>query len=1001
MDINAPDLQASLENAAHDGAFGINRRPAPTDAQCAAGNYKVGRVDFHGLPLAIEQPRGTYRTGTGADGKRWSTRLAAHYGYVTGTKGADGDPVDCFIGQFPMAELAYVINQQRNEKADLDQWFDEHKIMLGFPDEATARQAYLNSYERGWKGLSSIVPATLQQLKWWLKNGDLSRPLRPEHIPSFIPQAYTAMTQKTWWTPDATPENSSLGQVLYDLRRGEEGCLVMDAVTLADIIEDSDGGIVLDALVTPYSQLQRKMDILKGVMDRAGGAVKVAAMQISEPFTQKGTANVAVIFELSDGQTVSVYLHNPDTTPKKIAPADELISWKWLLNKKDITLVVAPERGEDLHVREVARRIMKLAEKNSPAFQRANANRAAKMQAIEGLRTEITQLEGELAGKQRELEAKKVENEMATPKPVQAESIGMVYVLTAAKEFINRYMGGNKLATLVITRNADTGKIISESLVNTPSKEAITTAINRGHTKAGDLGVNAETALVSASSLGNLAAADLLRKRGIHVSEEDPPGLVPDGIVKGELYDVVINTSSGIENPPRFWKGSEYMGLRDDGSVGLKQDLLAYFLHVASSTSLKLKLETLREYWQKGLVKPAKMEADTAPEFDPTTPEGYAEAMADPALQEKWQDRLDAFFQTRILAVRQALRDIGWDGRTPVDARLYKDSGGEIQPTFTHVGAGKNVVGYMMHGIADDLTQTPAEFAARVDATAVAETTQAKTPSANSEDPQKSADRALFQAVIDGDVSAVAPGLAEGLLDEGLDPLLEDAYNRNADDPGMAALFEQAIMVLQEKRLAAFDSIGLAPVGGNDAEGTLADELGEEWLGDGDWQDEEQERAEAADRIRAEREREQQDAALDSIVLDGANDMHWITTKTGSHLLIQGNPRKGFTVRGGAGGKFNGQKWKPMKIGKAVKGKEYHEMTREEFHQSHANRPVKREAHPVTGEMYNRKDSLDVQHRRHLQKAAQAGKMIPEHVQNDFKRVDPKHAAWALDGVSL
>ncbi|MFZ4538415.1 hypothetical protein [Propionivibrio sp.] len=30
------------------------------------------------------------------------------------------------------------------------------------------------------------------------------------------------------------------------------------------------------------------------------------------------------------------------------------------LNKKDITIVVAPERGEDLNVREMARRIMKL-----------------------------------------------------------------------------------------------------------------------------------------------------------------------------------------------------------------------------------------------------------------------------------------------------------------------------------------------------------------------------------------------------------------------------------------------------------------------------------------------------------------------------------------------------------------------------------------------------------------------------------------------------------------
>ena len=86
---------------------------------------------------------------------------------------------------------------------------------------------------------------------------------------------------------------------------------------------------------------------------------------------------IMVVFSMDDGQTVSVWFHNPDTTPAKLMPLDELISWKWMLNKKDVTIVVAPESGKDLNVREVARRVMRLAAKNSAAFQRANANRAA------------------------------------------------------------------------------------------------------------------------------------------------------------------------------------------------------------------------------------------------------------------------------------------------------------------------------------------------------------------------------------------------------------------------------------------------------------------------------------------------------------------------------------------------------------------------------------------------------------------------------------------------
>lgn len=408
--LSIPDSSFSeLESAAHEGAFGHNRRPTPTDGQCAAGNYKMGRARAFGLPVVIEQPRGTYRNGIDPSGKSWTSRMAAHYGYIGGTKGADGDGVDCFIGPYLNTETAYVINQH------LGGAFDEHKVMLGMPDEETARRAYNDSYDRGWTGLHSIVPTTRKQLQWWLRYGDMSRPIDAKNLPY---EGLEAMTQKIYWNGDAQPLDTTLDKVLYQVRCSDSGeNLLFDAVTVAEIIEDSDGVLAFDALVTPFARLERKMEVLRGVMERQGIAVKPAALQITEPFKAQGRAMVAAIFELSDGQTVSIYFHNPDVTPAKMAPADELISWKWLLNKKDITVVVAPERGEDLNVREVARRIMALAEKNSPAFQRANAKRAETMGRIEGLKGEITSLEGELAAAQHELEVAKVaaEDRKAVP----------------------------------------------------------------------------------------------------------------------------------------------------------------------------------------------------------------------------------------------------------------------------------------------------------------------------------------------------------------------------------------------------------------------------------------------------------------------------------------------------------------------------------------------------------------------------------------------------------
>lgn len=397
------NLFTHIENAAHSGAFGDNDLPRPSEAECAAGNYKVGRASFHGLPVAIEQPRGTYRTGKDANGKCWVNRMAAHYGYISGTKGNDGDAVDCFIGFYPQSERVFVINQNIGGR------FDEHKVMLGFPDEDSARRAYLDSYDRGWNGLASIVPCSISQLKWWLKRGDTSRPLR-----DLPPEGLETMTRKVQWNNDAQPLGSTLDQILYQIRCADAGeGLLMDAVTPEEITEDSDGILTFDALVSPYARLERKMELLRGIMERAGDKVKPVAMQITEPFKQRGVAHVAVIFELSDGQTVSIYFHNPDGSPGKMAPTDEVISWKWLLNKKDITIVVAPERGSDLNVREVARRIMRLSEKNSAAFQRVNARRAERMGAIQALKNEISELETELAAAQHELEVARVETEEA------------------------------------------------------------------------------------------------------------------------------------------------------------------------------------------------------------------------------------------------------------------------------------------------------------------------------------------------------------------------------------------------------------------------------------------------------------------------------------------------------------------------------------------------------------------------------------------------------------
>jgi hypothetical protein len=213
-----------------------------------------------------------------------------------------------------------------------------------------------------------------------------------------------------------------LSSLLADLRTHRApsalGDLLMDAVTLADIYEDCDQLISLDAIIVPFKTINRKMAALMQAMKRTGTDVHPVKVDISEPFTQRGSAHVASLFTLSDGQTITVFFHNPDTTPKRIKPTDEMVSWKWLLNKKDVTITVAAEHGQDLKVQDVARRVMLLAQKNSTAFKRLNAKKSERDATIQGLKDEVTMLEATLKHERELLEAAKAGDGLGKSEPV-------------------------------------------------------------------------------------------------------------------------------------------------------------------------------------------------------------------------------------------------------------------------------------------------------------------------------------------------------------------------------------------------------------------------------------------------------------------------------------------------------------------------------------------------------------------------------------------------------
>lgn len=128
---------------------------------------------YRRLTVSIENPAGSIRSGVAKDGTHWRSQMPFDYGFINGTKGADGDEVDAFIGPAPGGKL-FVINQIEPTTRK----FDEHKVMIGFNSEHDALAAYRNAYQPGWKGLASCWEVTPGELTEWLREDDLSRPYR-------------------------------------------------------------------------------------------------------------------------------------------------------------------------------------------------------------------------------------------------------------------------------------------------------------------------------------------------------------------------------------------------------------------------------------------------------------------------------------------------------------------------------------------------------------------------------------------------------------------------------------------------------------------------------------------------------------------------------------------------------------------------------------------------------------------------------------------------------
>ncbi|MDK1039265.1 MAG: hypothetical protein QGD91_10185, partial [Actinomycetota bacterium] len=296
----------------------------PTEAQKEAGNYKKGRFTWNGVEIAIENPAGSVRSGVSRQGVAWQQTMNSGYGYFTSKPGADtveGEPtegVDVYVGPDITVPMAYVINQAKDSSQEaVGENFDEHKVMVGYPSQQAAIDAYQLDFQPARDYQIDVVAMLPEQLKGWLDKPQHDKPVVLGIVPKALDVRRLEEGRVEIQTP--VPEGRRPGARLV-LNEREGNVLQIDDI-FVDQAQQRQG--IGASLVT------RAMEVAKetGRTLQSSSTVLNAGLQMFEGLRRRGwtieyTDQAAVDRALETGE--DIYAGPTIPVVKRIeAPAEE------------------------------------------------------------------------------------------------------------------------------------------------------------------------------------------------------------------------------------------------------------------------------------------------------------------------------------------------------------------------------------------------------------------------------------------------------------------------------------------------------------------------------------------------------------------------------------------------------------------------------------------------------------------------------------------------------
>ncbi|MGL5480436.1 MAG: hypothetical protein ACRDC7_00985, partial [Aeromonas veronii] len=185
---------------------------------------------------------------------------------------------------------------------------------------------------------------------------------------------------------------------------GDDG-MMLEAVTLEELEAtylyglDTDERMMLEAITTTKTRIDKTMAAFVRSLNQQLNSSGMEANQaeIGKPAKSGQLAVMTARIPLSDGQSISVVFHSPSGDPGKIVANDDLVAFRFLLNKRDVTHVVAPSGGQDISLKQTCLTLSNLAERNSAKFQSKQAETKAKEAELATLQASTEQLQAEAA----------------------------------------------------------------------------------------------------------------------------------------------------------------------------------------------------------------------------------------------------------------------------------------------------------------------------------------------------------------------------------------------------------------------------------------------------------------------------------------------------------------------------------------------------------------------------------------------------------------------------